>query len=736
MLRGSFMSACRISIIIPHFNTPDLLSRLLSSIPESSLIQIIVVDDNSTMHLKELDLLKENNTRVEFYRNETGKNSAGTCRNIGLDHAEGEWLLFADSDDFFIEGWLEKIRPYLDTDLQIVFFRPTSIELDTGCIGSRHLMYSEKVDAYLLAASHENELRLRYDFSVPWSKLIRRSFVEEHGIRFEPLRVSNDEWFSLLCGHYVQRFACSGETIYCVTTHSGSLTTLPSKTNYDIRQKVYIRKYGFLYQHLTTSELHALGLDYMPLYILYNTAIHGYGLKKVIEYRRLLREERVPLVLWENISLKQLITRAYFSLKSRLFQKEHVMNILITGAQFGNKGAQSLLFTLVNELRGRYPDATIYYLPTDHYRPGCFDSIQNYRFQFMYDDMSVYDHPGIKLAYVKRKLTVLKKKLELRVKKCNVAYLSKKLDQIDAIIDISGYCLSSKFPISNNRRYLRYLKAAISRNKPIILLPQSFGPFDYPKEYRSLLQEIKSSLPRASLIFAREEDGRRQLLNLCGNIDVRVSPDIVLQSEEIQYDRIFTRIPKVEFIKLETTGNVGIIPNIHTADYSNEEYVLKCYQEIIRHLLKLGKTVYIFRHSDDLSLCRSIYELVKSDTNCHLIEDEMDCLSYSEFVKQFDFIIASRYHSIVHAYKEGIPAVILGWAVKYQELAQITGQEKYVFDITNPEKSDIDDILAAICAMSARNAEETACILQNVQALQKSNCFDACFEVLSKTDIK
>ena len=37
-----------VSIIIPHYNSPDLLAVLLDSIPEKEDIQIIVVDDNST----------------------------------------------------------------------------------------------------------------------------------------------------------------------------------------------------------------------------------------------------------------------------------------------------------------------------------------------------------------------------------------------------------------------------------------------------------------------------------------------------------------------------------------------------------------------------------------------------------------------------------------------------------------------------------------------------------------
>lgn len=312
------MNEILLSIVIPHFNSPDMLAKLLASVPNKPEIQIIVVDDNSTKHLMELNHLIETEKRVEFYRNETGKNSAGTCRNTGLDHAKGKWLLFADADDYFVDGWYRKVRPFFETDFQMVFFRPTSIELDTGREGTRHLMYSDRVDAYLLEASHENELCIRYAFPVPWSKLIRRSFIEEHGIRFEPLRVSNDEWFSLMCGHHVKRFVCSAETIYCVTTHNDSLTTTPSKTNYDIRQKVYIRKYGFLFSHLTSDEIHALEIDFMPLYILFDSLMKGCGPRKVFEYRKMMWQFHVPLVNWEYVRFRELVHRLFSSVKRRI----------------------------------------------------------------------------------------------------------------------------------------------------------------------------------------------------------------------------------------------------------------------------------------------------------------------------------------------------------------------------------------------------------------------------------
>ena len=43
------------------------------------------------------------------------------------------------------------------------------------------------------------------------------------------------------------------------------------------------------------------------------------------------------------------------------------MKFLITGAQFANKGAQALLFSMINEIKEHRKDSEIYYLPLDNY---------------------------------------------------------------------------------------------------------------------------------------------------------------------------------------------------------------------------------------------------------------------------------------------------------------------------------------------------------------------------------
>ncbi|MBQ5445892.1 MAG: glycosyltransferase family 2 protein, partial [Lachnospiraceae bacterium] len=87
------------SIIIPHYDIPDLLMRCLKSIPVSKEIQVIVVDDNSPEADTYLEKYPElSRPYLEFIRTTKG-GGAGYARNIGLEHAKGEWLLFADADD-------------------------------------------------------------------------------------------------------------------------------------------------------------------------------------------------------------------------------------------------------------------------------------------------------------------------------------------------------------------------------------------------------------------------------------------------------------------------------------------------------------------------------------------------------------------------------------------------------------------------------------------------------------
>lgn len=369
------------------------------------------------------------------------------------------------------------------------------------------------------------------------------------------------------------------------------------------------------------------------------------------------------------------------------------MNILVTGAQFGNKGAQSLLFSLVSEIKKKYADAKIYYVPLDDISG--YD-IDHYKFNFVYDDLAKYDCKElIRGTYRKYKAFVVKRKAKKNKVWNKCRKLSDIWSQMNIMVDICGYNLSSKWPMEINNRFLRYIDTAKKHNLPVILMPQSLGPFEYND--LKIDNHIRETLHKVDVICAREQQGVEDLKKKYDVSDnVYLYPDLVLISGKLEKKYIYSDTHELKERKLTTEGNVGIVPNEQLLSNANEKIVLKLYEELIDKLLDNGKNVYIFRHSDDLDLCRKIYDRCKSD-KVVLIRDEFDCFEYSEFVKQFDFIVASRFHSIVHAYKNEIPAIILGWSVKYDELSKLFRQEKYVFNIENVNKNNVMQIVEKMC---------------------------------------
>jgi polysaccharide pyruvyl transferase WcaK-like protein len=87
------------------------------------------------------------------------------------------------------------------------------------------------------------------------------------------------------------------------------------------------------------------------------------------------------------------------------------------------------------------------------------------------------------------------------------------------------------------------------------------------------------------------------------------------------------------------------------------------------------------RHSiEDLSFCWDIKKMFIDLDAVIIIEDDFNAIELENIIKQFDFIVASRYHSVIHAYKNNVPAIVLGWATKYKDLTRACAQESCFID--------------------------------------------------------
>lgn len=212
------------SFIIPHKNTPDLLQKCLDSIPRRDDVQIIVVDDNSAEEKVDFSSFPGlDDPTVEVYLTKEGK-GAGYARNVGLKHAVGKWLVFADADDFFTE----KINLLLDnntgSDSDVVFFKNISIRIPAGDNSARGDELNRRVDYAL----QTGDFTLPVLYSCPWQKLIKRDLVLNNGITFNEVRWGNDVVFMGRIAAYAKTFSAVDIVGYGITESDNSIIKDPS----------------------------------------------------------------------------------------------------------------------------------------------------------------------------------------------------------------------------------------------------------------------------------------------------------------------------------------------------------------------------------------------------------------------------------------------------------------------------------------------------------------------------
>lgn len=92
-----------ISVIIPVYNTESYLERCLKSILSQSFtdIELLLVDDGSTDRSGAIcDEYAVRDNRIKVLHQENG--GVSSARNLGLDQATGEYVIFADADDYWV----------------------------------------------------------------------------------------------------------------------------------------------------------------------------------------------------------------------------------------------------------------------------------------------------------------------------------------------------------------------------------------------------------------------------------------------------------------------------------------------------------------------------------------------------------------------------------------------------------------------------------------------------------
>lgn len=238
------------SLIVPHFDDTDRLDRLLKTVPvERSDLEVIIVDDCSP-NQETLEALRTRWPQVRWLSTSTNA-GAGVARNIGLDAAQGRWVVFADSDDQFLSSAFETFERALQPDDELVYFLAEAVREADGNPSIRSERINELVIDYAETPNIETLQRLRLQHVVPWAKVYSLAFIEAHGLRFDPVRRSNDLAFNVLAAVQARHVRVEAIPVYRVYRRTASLTANTSAPAFMER---------FLVDRSLAQRLAALGI--------------------------------------------------------------------------------------------------------------------------------------------------------------------------------------------------------------------------------------------------------------------------------------------------------------------------------------------------------------------------------------------------------------------------------------------------------------------------------------------
>lgn len=186
----------KISIIVPVYNAEKYLHQCLDSILNQSFqdFELLLIDDGSKDRSGKIcDEYAENDSRIRVWHQKN--QGVSVARNVGLEHAQGEWIYFVDADDIaeqdgiirLLEGVIKKCKMSVGGYDKCKVNGEKVYCVDNSEAGVENK--SSMLHRMFTISPYENQAYL-------WNKLFNANTIKTNNIRFDPsIKFSEDRLF-------------------------------------------------------------------------------------------------------------------------------------------------------------------------------------------------------------------------------------------------------------------------------------------------------------------------------------------------------------------------------------------------------------------------------------------------------------------------------------------------------------------------------------------------------------
>ncbi len=189
----------RVSIIIPAYNVEPYLKKCIDTIlPQiTKEDEMIIINPASTDKTQQIaEEYAKQNANIHYYSIE--KAGPSKTRNVGIQKAQGKYLLFLDADDYIAENYIQRmLEETKEGELVICSYR--MIQQETGETQiKQYSQEKEEIPFSQVPMLYEKEL-----LNLVWNKLYEASIIQENHITFnEKYTKGEDLLFNLA---YIQK---------------------------------------------------------------------------------------------------------------------------------------------------------------------------------------------------------------------------------------------------------------------------------------------------------------------------------------------------------------------------------------------------------------------------------------------------------------------------------------------------------------------------------------------------
>ncbi len=320
------------------------------------------------------------------------------------------------------------------------------------------------------------------------------------------------------------------------------------------------------------------------------------------------------------------------------------MKIILTGVETNNKGAELMLYAILQEIERLYPDANVY-INYNSITQG-IDYVKT-NLQLKYWPLSRF--------YTTCHIPGIFRRLHL-----NYEYVEdvRGIRHADYLLDGSGFAFSDVWNFDKIRiwKWKKLLSYHKEQGCKIVFLPQAFGPFcqDNTKEVMTVVSKS------ASLIMPRDQVSFNYLQE-SGIVDMT----------KVQKFTDFTSLVKGYVPKQyeHLRDGICVIPNMRMVDKG--AITLEAYKNFLKEIVIKGKSsghaVYLLNHegSGDEKLAYTLQDMLNHEIE---VVTNLNALEVKGLISASYVVITSRFHGAASALNSCVPCLATSWSHKYQEL--------------------------------------------------------------------